>query len=74
MQWRAYNPAFQASHMIDEQYRESHREWKKVYRKKHPEYVRKNRTFVKKSKRKNKLTGKSIVSRKCEFTNDSIRL
>lgn len=72
--WRDKNPTFQASHRADDEYREQHRGWKKEYRKKNPSYVVKNRDFVKKSKRKNRLKGKSIVSRELKFMNDTVRL
>lgn len=72
--WRKKNPEFQATHTLDEQYRRDHRVWKKGYRDEHPEYVAKNRIFVKKSKRKRRLKGKSIVSRKLIFCNHYIRL
>lgn len=72
--WREENPQFQASHRVDDEYREQHRVWKEEYRKKNPSYVVRNWEFVKKSKRKKRLKGKSIVSRELKFSNDTQRL
>lgn len=50
--WRKENPRFQASHRLDDEYRKTHRMWKKEYRKRHPEYVAKNAIYVKKHRSK----------------------
>lgn len=43
--WRKKNPSFQAGHRFDPEYQTAHAQWKRDYRKKHPEYIRKNRIF-----------------------------
>src|SRR3989344_8942540 len=43
--WRRKNPLFSATHVLDEKYRQTHREWKKGYRDKNSNYVLRNQIY-----------------------------